>query len=351
MIVKKHFLAVLLGTFAAAMAACTLRSLEYLQTEGDTGIDPVDGEGCPPESWSECGVTAIASAGAPTAVCASYGDKKFYYADAESGAIYVVGCPDSSCAAPVAEVTGEASPVEHLGCDGGYVWWTTSTEVRVVYVHESLDGGTVKTIDTVTMPTAVGSYSRAWSDAMGVRGTYSSALELVVYWQEPATALAPGGRGLVWISGGKVLTCAADKFGNGCEGGEAGVTPLGGVDGAELLANAGGFATGLLDTYKGGLLASVPTDGGSALVLVEQPDDAGVLPVVAETNSRIVALAASVDEVFFTTADGRLMLRKKDAAQVKTLLRGLSGSTRLAATDGNAFLVDRDKKLVLRVVP
>ena len=127
--------------------------------------------------------------------------------------------------------------------------------------------------------------------------------------------------------------------------------PLEGVQGAELLAIAMGFATSSVLGLHGGLVASVPSGRETSLILAAQSDEAGNLPIIAQEQVGIRALQGQDDEVYYTTTDGKLCRRHRDAPSVEILLTGLSADTALASVNGQVFVADREGKQVLRVVP
>jgi len=203
------------------------------------------------------------------------------------------------------------------------------------------------TLDTVSGPTGI-LFNKiyAWSDAHGIRGKYTSTPFDVpksdvqgIEFHYPGT--------LYILTSNSVLACPWDYASPDCSN----ALSLGGTEGAKLITQATGYQIGLL-SEQSGLVASVPDgDGGTRLVLPMQPDDAGVLPVIAEVTGELVSLSGYEKDVYFTTTDGRLLRKRRDAPAVETLLSGLSSNALVAAADGQAFVANREAKQVLRVVP
>jgi len=345
--------------FAIGCASCSLlSSLDYLQAHRDAaGLDgdggpgsgpsnggPADASGtCPPAEWSTCGVISVAADVTTTAISAAGDQQSVYYAD-EHGSVLTAKC-GATCSPTSTVVTGE-EPILFLGYNAVSLYWLTAAAVRRFPLYP--DAGGVTTTTTVRNPHGLSTLypNVAWADDDGVRmeGVLGST-GLHTVSTVAATAPLLTSKELLFIGAGQVQRCTIDSFPGGCSNPGA----LAGTDAAMFVAFAIGFADSSPIFTTGGIVATVPRDGGTSFVLAEQPDDAGVLPSIADTTDTVVAVTASVDDVYFTTTSGELRRRSRNQPGVITMLSGLGRRTYLAADQGGVFVADPEARQLLHV--
>jgi hypothetical protein len=338
--------ALFLLALALATARCSLvNPLDYLQGGRDSDAAPTapsveagEPPGCPPERWSECGVTVLYEGGAPTALTANGLHRRVWFSVADT--IYEVRCTQGTCSAPWVWATGQ-DPVRFLSIEWNWLYWTTGDRVRRILVGSSRDAGEpVETVASAADPTALfGNYPISlWSDVAGISG-WREWEDGGVYRYSPmrASTLLVVALRMFFLSEGELFTCT---FGSSDLSECNGTTPLAAGRGAHLLA----YASDSSNPDAGGLIASVPRDGGTALVLVEQ---AGA--VLAEERSEIQALAAFGKDVYYTTTSGELRRRTLDVPTIVPVLRGLGPGTALAAGEREVFIASPERRAVLRV--
>jgi hypothetical protein len=182
----------------------------------------------------------------------------------------------------------------------------------------------------------------AWSDATGVFSALVASPGFRTLWSSPSTAVFTGdGLSVYFVSDGELRSFALKDQ---C----ASLSSYPNARGSQALAEASGYEKNVLRTFLPGTVASIARDGGAEVLLVDQPDDAGVLPVVARTPPT-TSFAAYMNDIYVTTPDGLLLRQTRASSQLETKLSGLSRYASVAAGNGVAFVADRGTKQVLRV--
>jgi hypothetical protein len=332
---------------ALATARCSLANpLDHLQGGRDPDASPTTisseaGEpaGCPPERWSACGVTLLYEGGVPTRLTANGLHRRVFFSAGDT--IFEVRCTGGTCTPPWVWATGE-DPVRFLSIEWNWLYWITGDRVRRILVGGSRDAGApAETVASVSDPTALFGDApiSVWSDVAGISGTRAGDADGGVYRYTTvrASTLLSVSSQLFYVAGGELFTC---RYGSNDISVCNGTTVLDAGRGAELLARASDPSS----PDAGGLIASVPRDGGTALVLVEQP---GTL--LAEEPAGVQALAAFGKDIYYTTKSGELRRRTLDVPNIVTVLRGLGAGTALAAGEREVFVAAPERRAILHI--
>lgn len=319
-------------------------------SDGDAAAVDDDGPGCGVARWPECGVMIVATPRAPGSAIFSLNDE-INFSDEETGEIWKTKCTATSCLEPTLRVSGEVAPSD-MAFVSNLLLWTTPTAVRrLKIIGVDASASVPETLDTLSGPARIAAtYPHViWGDTARVRG-WSVGGKLVTYLAKAGTSPWLTSNEAFFVAEDMVKRCTFDAVGTPSK-----PTDMPGSMGAVAITWAPDFSDPLdlsvSPLRSAGAVAALSEGSGSRLVFLDVPDDAGVPKLLTQDPSAIVSMRFGASYLYWTTTAGELRRLSKESATAATMLRGLSGDTRLDMSENVLLITDRGAKRVLRYVP